>query len=106
MAAKMKPDFLIQKRVALDNKFSASAAYAQQLKSVAQNTEWFESKTKYEFADNEKRSEAFIKQEMSCASQELKKRRHARLKQLYEHEARNFEDELRGIGLAVQRQHL
>mmetsp|Transcript_91958 Transcript_91958/g.159552 ORF Transcript_91958/g.159552 Transcript_91958/m.159552 type:complete len:107 (-) Transcript_91958:67-387(-) len=105
MAAKMKPDFLIQKRVAQDNQFAANAAYSNKMKSIEQNTNWFESKTKYAFADSEKRSEAFIKQEMECANAELKTRRRTRLKLLYESEARAYEEELGRMGLAIQRQH-
>mmetsp|Transcript_114941 Transcript_114941/g.324854 ORF Transcript_114941/g.324854 Transcript_114941/m.324854 type:complete len:107 (+) Transcript_114941:124-444(+) len=106
MAVKMRPDFLIQKRIAQDNQYAAATNYANQLYSVSQNTEWFESKTKYEFKDGEKRSQAFIKQEMECASAELKVRRRTRLKLLYENEARAFEDELGQMGLAIQRLHL
>mmetsp|Transcript_72743 Transcript_72743/g.115127 ORF Transcript_72743/g.115127 Transcript_72743/m.115127 type:complete len:107 (+) Transcript_72743:78-398(+) len=105
MAAKMKPDFLIQKRVAEDNRYAASAAYANKLDRIKQNTAWFESKTKYAFADGEKRSEAFIKQEMECANAELKTRRKTRLKLLYESEARAYEEELGRLGLAIQRMH-
>lgn len=103
MAAKMKPDFLIQKRVAQDNALAQCAAYSQQMSRVAQNTGWFESKVKYSFNDGEKRSQAFIKQEMDCANSELKTRRKTRLKLLYENEARAYEDELGRLGLAIQR---
>ena len=105
MAMKMKPDFLIQKRVAIDNKYAESEAYNRKLNSIAQNTEWFEGKTKFEFTDGEKRSQAFIKQEMEAANAELKARRHTRLKLLYENEARAYEHELNQLGLAIQRQH-
>eukprot|EP00927_Polykrikos_kofoidii_P045556 TRINITY_DN3957_c0_g1_i1.p1 TRINITY_DN3957_c0_g1~~TRINITY_DN3957_c0_g1_i1.p1 ORF type:complete len:107 (-),score=17.81 TRINITY_DN3957_c0_g1_i1:177-497(-) len=106
MAVKMKPDFMIQKRVAQDNKFSAAANYSHQLNCVSQTTQWFESKTKYEFTDSEKRSQAFIRQEMECANTELKIRRRTRLKLLYQNEARAYEDELADLGLAVQRLHM
>eukprot|EP00403_Amphidinium_massartii_P016855 CAMPEP_0178428118 /NCGR_PEP_ID=MMETSP0689_2-20121128/30105_1 /TAXON_ID=160604 /ORGANISM="Amphidinium massartii, Strain CS-259" /LENGTH=107 /DNA_ID=CAMNT_0020049865 /DNA_START=141 /DNA_END=464 /DNA_ORIENTATION=+ len=102
---KMNPDFLIQKRVAADNKYAHSAAYNQKMQMIKMGTQWFESKSKYEFADGEKRSKAFIQQEMDCANKELKIRRQKRLKMLYEHEARAYEDELASMGLAIQRRH-
>merc|ERR1719502_1979190 len=99
----MRPDFLIQKRVAQDNHYAACGAYANKMKSISQNSSWFEQKTKYDFNDGEKRSEAFIKQEMDCANAELKTRRQTRLKLLYENEARAYEQELGELGLAIQR---
>lgn len=106
MAMKLRPDFLIQKRIHEDNKNARAAEYAQKLRSISQNTQWFESKTKYEFTDGEKRSQAYIKQEMQCANLELKTRRSTRLRMLYENEARAYEEELAAMGLAVQRAHL
>mmetsp|Transcript_51163 Transcript_51163/g.119921 ORF Transcript_51163/g.119921 Transcript_51163/m.119921 type:complete len:108 (+) Transcript_51163:74-397(+) len=102
---KMNPDFLIQKRVASDNKLAHAAAYNQKMQTIKMKTQWFESKIKYEFADSEKRSKAFIQQEMDCANKELKIRRQKRLKMLYEYEARAYEEELASLGLAIQRHH-
>eukprot|EP00929_Paragymnodinium_shiwhaense_P093942 TRINITY_DN5427_c0_g1_i1.p2 TRINITY_DN5427_c0_g1~~TRINITY_DN5427_c0_g1_i1.p2 ORF type:complete len:107 (+),score=29.56 TRINITY_DN5427_c0_g1_i1:127-447(+) len=106
MAVRMRPDWLIQRSIAQDNKYAAANAYASDMKKVSQSTEWFESKVKYDFKDGEKRSAAFIAQEMECANVELKSRRRARLKALYENETRVFEDELADLGLAVQRLHI
>lgn len=103
--AGMRPDFLIQKRVAMDNKYAESSVYCQKMVRISQSTAWFESKTKYDFVDTEKRNDAFIKKELEAANAEIKKRRRQRLQLLYEHEARAYEDELNQLGLAIQRQH-
>lgn len=103
MAAKIKPDFLIQRRVAEENRRADSDTYHQKMQSISVNTNWFESKTKFEFSDGEKRSKAFMQQEMGCANSELKLRRHTRLKLLYENEIRAYEEELAQRGLAIQR---
>eukprot|EP00448_Togula_jolla_P012790 CAMPEP_0170620502 /NCGR_PEP_ID=MMETSP0224-20130122/28092_1 /TAXON_ID=285029 /ORGANISM="Togula jolla, Strain CCCM 725" /LENGTH=107 /DNA_ID=CAMNT_0010946679 /DNA_START=83 /DNA_END=406 /DNA_ORIENTATION=- len=103
---KMRPDFLIQKRVANDNRLAASCAYEHKMKGIAQSTQWYEARNKYAFSDGERRSHAFVKQEMDCANAELKLRRRTRLRMLYENETRAYEDELAQLGLAVQREHL
>eukprot|EP00933_Yihiella_yeosuensis_P080081 TRINITY_DN9348_c3_g1_i1.p2 TRINITY_DN9348_c3_g1~~TRINITY_DN9348_c3_g1_i1.p2 ORF type:complete len:108 (+),score=31.07 TRINITY_DN9348_c3_g1_i1:82-405(+) len=104
-SAKMRPDFLIQKRIAQDNQYAAAAAYAKEMSSIAQVTGWFEGKQKYDFSETEKRSESFIKQEMDDCGKELQIRRRSRLRMLYEQEAAMYEQELAQLGLAVQRQH-
>merc|ERR1712098_413593 len=100
----MRPDFLIKQRIAQDNSYAAASAYNRKMEAIKQNTGWFESKIKYEFADGEKRSQAFVRQEMQCANNELKLRRRVRLQLLYENEARAYEEELSSLGLAIQRQ--
>mmetsp|Transcript_137372 Transcript_137372/g.342623 ORF Transcript_137372/g.342623 Transcript_137372/m.342623 type:complete len:107 (-) Transcript_137372:54-374(-) len=105
MSATIRPDFHIQKRVQKDNQYAAAAAYAKKMDSIAQTTNWFEGKQKFDFAEGEKRSKSFIQNEMECCSEELKIRRRTRLRQLYEAEARSWEQELASVGLAVQRQH-
>merc|ERR1712224_1127309 len=66
MSVKMKPDFLIQKRVALDNQYASAAAYARERRLIGLNTGWFESKTKGD-PSAEKRMGTVIKEEMDCA---------------------------------------
>mmetsp|Transcript_123435 Transcript_123435/g.394874 ORF Transcript_123435/g.394874 Transcript_123435/m.394874 type:complete len:107 (-) Transcript_123435:53-373(-) len=105
MAAKLRPDFHILKRVEKDNQYAAASAYAKDLASVASTTGWFEGKQKFDFAEGEKRRKSFIENEMQCCSEELKIRRRTRLRKLYEMEARGWEEELASHGLAVQRQH-
>mmetsp|Transcript_12635 Transcript_12635/g.36345 ORF Transcript_12635/g.36345 Transcript_12635/m.36345 type:complete len:105 (-) Transcript_12635:50-364(-) len=100
-----RPDFLIQKRIAQDNRYVAAADYAKKMDRIAQVSGWFEGKQKFDFHEGEKRSKTFIQNEMECCAEELKIRRRTRLRQLYEAEARQWEEELAAHGLAVQRQH-
>lgn len=102
-AKKMRPDFLIQKRIQQDNQYAVAADYASKMAAISQVTHWFEGKQKFDFAETEKRSSEFIKQEMDACSEELKIRRRTRLRVLYETEARAYESELAALGLAVQR---
>ena len=102
-AKKMRPDFLIQKRIQQDNQYAVAADYASKMAAISQVTHWFEGKQKFDFAETEKRSSEFIKQEMDACSEELKIRRRTRLRLLYETEARAYESELAALGLAVQR---
>ncbi|CAE7590601.1 fabH [Symbiodinium sp. CCMP2592] len=81
------PDFLIQKRIQKDNQFAVAADYASKMAAISQVTHWFEGKQKFDFAETEKRSSEFIKQEMNSCSEELKIRRRTRLRNLYEAEA-------------------
>ncbi|CAE7038471.1 unnamed protein product [Symbiodinium sp. CCMP2456] len=87
MPGKMRPDFLIQKRIQKDNQFAVAADYASKMAAISQVTHWFEGKQKFDFAETEKRSSEFIKQEMNSCSEELKIRRRTRLRNLYEAEA-------------------
>mmetsp|Transcript_36857 Transcript_36857/g.75535 ORF Transcript_36857/g.75535 Transcript_36857/m.75535 type:complete len:107 (-) Transcript_36857:157-477(-) len=103
MPGKMRPDFLIQKRIQKDNQFAVAADYASKMAAISQVTHWFEGKQKFDFAETEKRSSEFIKQEMNSCSEELKIRRRTRLRNLYEAEAKAYEAELASLGLAVQR---
>ncbi|CAE7383020.1 fabH [Symbiodinium natans] len=102
MPGKMRPDFLIQKRIQKDNQFAVAADYASKMAAISQVTHWFEGKQKFDFAETEKRSSEFIKQEMNACSEELKIRRRTRLRNLYEAEAKAYEAELASLGLAVQ----
>mmetsp|Transcript_8261 Transcript_8261/g.16871 ORF Transcript_8261/g.16871 Transcript_8261/m.16871 type:complete len:107 (+) Transcript_8261:94-414(+) len=105
MASPLRPDFLIQKRIEKDNQYAAAADYAKTMQRISQNSSWFEGKQKYDFAEGEKRDKSFIQNEMDCCYEELKIRRRTRLRQLYEAEAKAWEQELAENGLAVQRQH-
>ncbi|CAE7870703.1 fabH [Symbiodinium microadriaticum] len=98
-----RPDFLIQKRIQKDNKFAVAEDYASKMAAISQVTHWFEGKQKFDFAETEKRSSEFIKQEMNSCNEELKIRRRTRLRNLYEAEAKAYEAELASLGLAVQR---
>merc|ERR1711881_771449 len=93
--ANVPPDYVIQKRVAVDTKYAFAEAAAKDLAKVQCATEWFESKIKYDFHEAAKRNDGFIKEEIEAANIELKKRRNERLKNLYYAEARMFEAELR-----------
>lgn len=105
MASKMGPDFLIKRRVKINEKYAESDAYARKLTLINGTTGWFEGKMKYDFQDDAKRNDVAIKQEIKEANLELKRTRHHRLSLLYENEARTWEAELRERGLAVVRQH-
>jgi hypothetical protein len=100
------PDYLIRKRVEEDNKYAIAETFARDVAKVQVATEWFEGKIKYDFNEGAKRNDGFIKDEIDMANVELKKRRTERLKHLYLAEARMYEEELRSMGLAVQRIHL
>jgi hypothetical protein len=103
---KPPPDYLIRKRVEVDNKYAIAENHAKDVAKVQVSTEWFEGKIKYDFNEAAKRNDGFIKDEIESANVELKKRRNDRLKHLYLAEARMYEEELRSMGLAVQRLHL
>ena len=104
--AKVAPDYLIKKRVEVDNKYAIAEHHAIDVARVQVATSWFEGKLKYDFNEAAKRNDGFIKEEIEAANLELKTRRRERLKNLYYAEARMYEDELRSMGLAVQRLHL
>mmetsp|Transcript_14430 Transcript_14430/g.29273 ORF Transcript_14430/g.29273 Transcript_14430/m.29273 type:complete len:107 (-) Transcript_14430:123-443(-) len=105
MTAKWSPDYLIQKRIAQDNAYAAASAYSAKMSAVSSTTSWHEGKQKYDFFEGQKRTSAFIKEEMRSCNEELKIRRRQRLRMLYDAEAKQYEEELAQLGLAVQRQH-
>mmetsp|Transcript_58388 Transcript_58388/g.131543 ORF Transcript_58388/g.131543 Transcript_58388/m.131543 type:complete len:107 (+) Transcript_58388:92-412(+) len=105
MAARTRPDALIMQRVAKDNQFAAASSYASTMQSIASVTSWHEGKQKFDYAEGEKRTSAFIKEEMRNCNEELKIRRRQRLRLLYDAEAKQYEEELAQMGLAVQRQY-
>jgi len=105
MNARTRPDFLIQRRVKEDNKRADATAYASKMADVARTTSWHEGKQKFDYAEHQKQTASFIQEELFNCKEELKIRRRQRLRMLYDAEAKQYEEELAQLGLAVQRQH-
>ena len=56
MASRLPPDFLIQRRVKINEKYAEADVYKKQLGFLEGATGWFEGKIKYDFADDAKRN--------------------------------------------------
>jgi len=103
-SSKIGPDYLIKRRVKINDRLHDAEAYKREIVKQHGVTSWFESKMKYDFQDNKKREDEAMKTEISQANLELTRTRNHRLQLLYEHENRVYEAELRELGLAVIRQ--
>lgn len=101
---KVGPDYLLKRRIKIDEKYAEADGYKKKMGMLAGTTGWFESKIKYDFQDGEKRQRDEIKMEIEEANIEIKRVRKHRLTKLYEKEAREFEEELRHMGLSVIRE--
>ena len=76
------------------------------MKTIGIITDWHENKQKYAVCHGNLRTEKAITEELISANVELKIRRKARLKQLYQAEMAKYEAELNEMGLAVYRDRL
>jgi len=104
--AKKEPaDKDVKKFIAEADRLRQAEKYDKSLATIGRIAEWHEGKQKGDFGLGEKRSESFIRDEMDCCRTELKERRRARLRVLYETEARQHELELAQKGLSVQRDY-
>jgi hypothetical protein len=97
----MKPDYLIQSRINLDNKYKVSNDYDLKMKSLGVSADWFESQQKYEVKKIKKINDKKVMKELLLTNQEIKLRRNQRLLELYSIESDMLESELALIGLAI-----
>eukprot|EP00397_Hematodinium_sp_SG-2012_P047013 GEMP01053310.1.p1 GENE.GEMP01053310.1~~GEMP01053310.1.p1 ORF type:complete len:104 (+),score=26.84 GEMP01053310.1:130-441(+) len=98
----LAPDVMIQRSIKKEESLAAATAHRDKLNRIAVNSDWFESKVKYDFTDGKKRDDKYMKVEISCANMELMKRRRARLQQLYDNDRLGHEKEFHLAGLAFQ----
>ncbi|KAM3146303.1 hypothetical protein pb186bvf_001648 [Paramecium bursaria] len=96
----------IQRNIKVNNKFMDAEKYDQNLKAISRNTWWHESKSKYDKVNELKYMNKVYSKEVSNAYEELKTRRNTMLKDLYEKEAKQWEEELRRNGLAIYKNKL
>lgn len=101
MTGSKQPDYRIKRIVRENAKHEAAVAYIRRIGLEAMKSNWFESKTKFDFAEQMKREASRVKEELELANVELKQRRRYRLQQLYNFEAREIVSELAQLGLAI-----
>jgi hypothetical protein len=97
------PDYRIKRIVGENAKHEAAVAYIRRIGLESMKSHWFESKTKFDFAEQMKREASRVKEELELANLELKQRRRYRLQQLYNSEARAIDTQLAQLGLAINR---
>src|SRR5687768_9042842 len=93
----------ILKNIAINEKYEDADKYAKKLQNIAKDTTWFETKTKYENYYKTKNLQTKTSQEVEQARKELMIARRARLKELYEAEAAQYNDELAQKGLRIMK---
>ena len=71
------------------------------MQAIGRTTDWHESQQKYSVSKNNFSNEKKIEQELSEANEDLKVLRNRRLKDLYEKEMQQYQEELAGMGLAI-----
>ncbi len=91
----------ILKNIAKNEKYKEADQYAKSLDNIAKDVNWYETKTKYESYYRSKNLEKTTSQEVEAARQELLKSRKARIKDLYEIESQQYNDELAKRGLRI-----
>ncbi|CAD8127422.1 unnamed protein product [Paramecium sonneborni] len=96
----------IKRNIKINQQYTDAERYDQNLKSISRNTWWHESKSKFDKVNELKFMNKVYSKEVENAYQELKKRRNCMLKDLYEREAREWEQELRTKGLAIYKNKL
>ena len=71
------------------------------MQAIGRTTDWHETQQKYYVWKNNKANEKKIEQELNEANDKLKILRNQRLKELYEKEMQQYQDELAEMGLAI-----
>jgi hypothetical protein len=105
MPGQNQPDYRIRQIVKENTRHQAAVQYVRRIGLEAMKSNWFESKNKFDFAEQMKREASRVKEELELANLELKQRRRYRLQQLYNFEARQFETDLASVGLAIKRRY-
>ena len=71
------------------------------MQAIGRTTDWHETQQKYSVSKNNKANEKKIEIELEQANEDLKILRSHRLKELYEKEMQQYQDELSAMGLAI-----
>ena len=71
------------------------------MQGIGRTTDWHETHEKYSVWKNNKANEKKISAELDQANEDLKVLRNKRLKELYEAEMQQYQDELADMGLAI-----
>ena len=93
----------IQKNIDANKKYETADKYAKELQNVAKDTNWFETKNKFENAYRIKNQQSKTIEELETARRELVISRRAMLKELYDSEAKQINDELASKGLRIMK---
>eukprot|EP00741_Cyanophora_paradoxa_P025063 tig00000342_g24191.t1 len=99
-AARLQGPRAIQRRVAQDDKLRAASDYCRETVRIALAADWSSSTQSTMARKNEERTRELTRKELVYAEEELLRSRQARMKQLYEEEAAQYESELKLLGLA------
>mmetsp|Transcript_11690 Transcript_11690/g.13476 ORF Transcript_11690/g.13476 Transcript_11690/m.13476 type:complete len:100 (-) Transcript_11690:54-353(-) len=91
----------IQKNIQINEKYKKAEDYAKSLANIGKDTNWFESKLKYNGVYEQKRVRVLKEQEKENAVKELNQARRMRLKELYEADAECYKAELNQRGLRI-----
>ncbi|KAL4503147.1 hypothetical protein ABPG72_014376 [Tetrahymena utriculariae] len=91
----------IQRSIKLNEKYQQAEQYSKKLEGISRITNWHETKVKYDNANQNKYARKMIDQEMKYALKEVKMVRNVKLKELYEQESKQWEQELSQKGLAI-----
>eukprot|EP01016_Furgasonia_blochmanni_P038839 TRINITY_DN4742_c0_g2_i2.p2 TRINITY_DN4742_c0_g2~~TRINITY_DN4742_c0_g2_i2.p2 ORF type:complete len:115 (+),score=15.26 TRINITY_DN4742_c0_g2_i2:168-512(+) len=79
-------------------------AYAKKMETIAMNTNWYESKSRSDKLSQVRLAEKRSQEELQFALDELKVSRSTRLKELYDQEAKLYQEELSQRGLAIRKE--
>eukprot|EP00344_Euplotes_crassus_P010791 CAMPEP_0197003908 /NCGR_PEP_ID=MMETSP1380-20130617/16287_1 /TAXON_ID=5936 /ORGANISM="Euplotes crassus, Strain CT5" /LENGTH=78 /DNA_ID=CAMNT_0042422531 /DNA_START=114 /DNA_END=350 /DNA_ORIENTATION=+ len=71
------------------------------MQAIGRTTDWHETQDKYSVMKANKANEKKIEAELEQANEDLKVLRNHRLKELYEKEMQQYQDELADMGLAI-----
>ena len=105
MTGTKQPDYRMKRIVKENGKHQEAVAYVRRIGLESMKSNWFESKNKFDFAEQMKREASRVKEELELANLELRQRRRYRLQQLYNFEARAVEHELADLGLSIKRRY-
>ena len=105
MVGGKNPDYRIKRIVKEDSLHQEAVRYVRRIGFESMKSHWFESKQKFDFAEQMKREAGRMKEELQLANLELKQRRRYRLQQLYGYETREFEFQLADLGLSIKRRY-
>ena len=99
-------DWNVQNRIRQEAKYGEAEAYAKNMQDIAKNSNWYDRQLRSENARKEMNEQQFLNRNLPEIQQEVKERRKARLRELLQHDAAQYERELASKGLAIYRDKL
>eukprot|EP00753_Platysulcus_tardus_P015598 PLAT5118.1.p1 GENE.PLAT5118.1~~PLAT5118.1.p1 ORF type:complete len:123 (+),score=48.50 PLAT5118.1:40-369(+) len=95
--------FNVERKVREDMLYAARERELAERERITHRTRWMERDATRPALQSSKLAEEAVEEELRMAGVELKMRRRAALRELYEREMRGYERELNAMGLAIYR---